>query len=101
VLQDRDHADRLKAAVELLKLAQLPPASSGAAAPTDPQQIVEQIVRAKRERFRGPLDDTLDGARGLPPLAKHVEQTWRELEALASEADALGGAKGEAGDNAP
>jgi hypothetical protein len=101
VLQDRDHADRLKAAVEVLKLAQLPSVSTGAGGPTDPEEIVRLIVKARRERATGPLADVLDGERGLPPFATHVAQVWRELESLASEADAADAAKGAAGDNAP
>jgi hypothetical protein len=102
VLQDRDSPDRLKAAVEVLKLARLPSVSTGADGPTDPEEIVRLIVEARRERAPRRLDDVLEGnSKGLPPLAEHVAQVWRELEALASEADAPDEAKGAAGDNAP
>jgi hypothetical protein len=82
-LDNRDNPDRLKAAVEVLKLARLPSVYTGIG-PTDPEELVREIVSARRNRARGPLDDILDDGKGLPRFANHMEDTWRELEELAN-----------------
>jgi hypothetical protein len=75
-----------KAAVAVLRLA-APAGSALAVGPTDPDEIVLEIVRARRAKAPGALDDLLDDGKGLPPLEQHVEATWRELEARAREPD--------------
>jgi hypothetical protein len=87
VLGDETHPGRLKAAIELLRL--VPP--TGAAmtvGPTEADDIVRQIVQERRKRAPGLLDGLLDDGKGLPPLERHVEATWRELEARAQGPDA-------------
>jgi hypothetical protein len=81
-----DNPNRLKAAVEILRLTRLPGGSEGIGS-TDPEQIVRQIVKARRDSAPGRLDDAFNSGKGLPPIEQHVEQTWRELEALAAEPD--------------
>jgi hypothetical protein len=74
-----------KAAVAVLRLAS-PAGSALTIGPTDPDEIVRQIVHDRRERAPGLLDGHFDERRkGLSPLAEHVEATWRELEALAND----------------
>jgi hypothetical protein len=75
-----------KAAVAILRLAS-PAAGALAVGPTDPDEIVRQVVRERRERAPGVLDGLLDDGKGLPPLERHVAETWRELEARAQEPD--------------
>jgi hypothetical protein len=72
-----------KAAVAVLRLAS--PAAALAVGPTDPDEIVRQVVRERRDRAPGALDGLLDDGKGLPPLAEHVEATWGELEAQATD----------------
>jgi hypothetical protein len=75
---------RLKAAIEVLRLAQLPPASSGIGA-TDPEAVVRQIVKERRDaapnRMMQDVESTLQG---LPPWDRHVEEVWQELEQVAT-----------------
>jgi hypothetical protein len=75
-----------KAAVAILRLA-APAGSALAVGPTDHDEIVREIVRARRAKAPGALDDLLDDGKVLPPLEQHVEATWRELEARAREPD--------------
>jgi hypothetical protein len=83
-LEDPAHPNRLKAAGELLRLA--PPTGTAlAVGPTDPQEIVRGITKARRSAAPGVLDGLLDNDKDLPPLEQHVEQVWRELEARAEE----------------
>jgi hypothetical protein len=82
----KDNLSRLKVAGEVLELAQLPPlAPSGG--PTDPEEAVRQVDRARRGKAQGPLDDLLDDGKGLPPFERHLEEVRQELEALAAEPD--------------
>jgi hypothetical protein len=87
VLADSTTPNRLKAVGEVLRLAQLP---SGALeiGPTDAEEIVRRLVEQRRKDAPDGLDAILEDGKGLPPLEKHIEQTWRELEALANEPDA-------------
>jgi hypothetical protein len=85
-LEDRDSPNRLKAAGEILRLARLP-ADALKTAPTDPEEIVHQVVQRRRKRASDPLEDILGGQKGLPPFEQHLADTWRELEALANEPD--------------
>jgi hypothetical protein len=85
-LDKPDSPNRLKAAGEILRLAQLPAGSLGIG-PTDPDAIVRAIVEKKRSQARGALDDFAEDGKGLPTFEKHLAQTWQELEALAAEPD--------------
>jgi hypothetical protein len=86
-LENKDGPNRLKAAGEILRLAQLP-AGALAGGPTDAEAIVRQIVARRREQAHGGiLDDLRDQGKGLPPFEQHVAETWQELEARAAEAD--------------
>jgi hypothetical protein len=76
--------NRLKAAGEILRLAQLPAVAILATEPTEPEDIVRQLVMKRREEAHDPLDDILDENKGLPPFNRHMAKTWRELEALAA-----------------
>jgi hypothetical protein len=76
-----------KAAAAVLRLA-APAGGALAVGPTDPDEIVRQVVRERRERAPGVLDDLLGDGKGLPPVEQHVEATWRELEAQAHEPEA-------------
>jgi hypothetical protein len=91
-LENTRSRNRLKAASEILRLARLP-AGALTDGPTDPEQIVRQIVEQRRHQARDPMDDLWDGQRGLPVLERHVEDVWRELELLAQNVDVPGDAK--------
>jgi hypothetical protein len=82
-LEDCGSPNRLKAAAEVLRVAQLPPASSGIG-PTNPEAIVKGVVQERRDQTPDMLTDLLQREKGLPPLAEHVEQVWCELENLAN-----------------
>jgi hypothetical protein len=86
VMEDKDNPNRLKAASTILRLAQLPPGSGGIGA-TDPEDIVRRRVKQQREQTPGMLDDLADQGKNLPSFARHMEQTWQELEARAMEPD--------------
>jgi hypothetical protein len=91
-LERPDSPNRLKAAGEILRLAQLP-AGPPTFGPTDPEQIVRLIVEGRRSKARGPVDDCAEYGKGLPPFDRHMEEVRKELEALANEpeeADAEG-----------
>jgi hypothetical protein len=85
-LENRDSPNRLKAAAEVLRLAQLP-AHALMTGPTDPEEIVRQVVERRRKQARGPLDDLIDNDKAIPPFERHMAETWQELEALASKPD--------------
>jgi hypothetical protein len=89
VLDNPQSPNRTKAAVEVLRLAQLPSGGLGIG-PTDAEEIVRQVVIERRERAQDPLDDVLDGGKGLPSFEQHMRDTWRELEARAAEPDEPG-----------
>ncbi len=93
-LDNQDNPNRLKAAVEVLKLAQLPAGAAGIGS-TDAEGIVRKIVLTRRSRARGPLDNYADDGKGLPPFDKHMRDTWDELEALAKEAEIARESSGE------
>jgi hypothetical protein len=88
-LEERDGPNRLKAAAEILKLAQLP-AAALTIGPTDPEEIVRRIVAERRKQAHGPLDELLNDGKGLPPIGEHMESVRQELEALAAETDEPG-----------
>jgi hypothetical protein len=75
-----------KAAVAVLRLAS-PAAGALAVGPTDPDEIVRQVVRERRERAPAALDGLLNDGKGPPLLERHIEETWRELEVRAQEPD--------------
>jgi hypothetical protein len=85
-LQKADNPNRFKAAVEVLRLAQVPGGTQDIG-PGDPEQIVRRIVQGRRDSAPGLLDDAFNTDKGLPPIDQHTEETWRELEALAAETD--------------
>jgi hypothetical protein len=88
-LENRDSPNRLKAASEILRLARLP-ADALKTGPTDPEEIVHQVVERRRKRAPDLLEDMLGGQKGLPPFEQHLADAWRELEALANEPDKEG-----------
>jgi hypothetical protein len=53
----------------------------------DPGEIVRQVVEERRKQARDPLEDMLEGTRGLPPLERHLEETSADLEGQAGVAD--------------
>lgn len=63
------------------------PGNTSTAVRPDPERVVREVVEKRRSRAHGPLDGLFDDGKGLPPFDKHMEDTWRELEALASAAD--------------
>jgi hypothetical protein len=86
-LENRDSPQRIKAALELLRMIGLP---SGAAqtGPTDPEAIVRGIVKRRREEAPGGVfDEMRDSGKNLPPFDKHLAEVWAELEARANEPD--------------
>jgi hypothetical protein len=83
-LDKPDSPNRLKAASEILRLAQLP-GGSGEVGPTDAESIVRAIVTQRRRDAPGILDGVLEEqSKALPPFDKHMEETWQELEAAAA-----------------
>jgi len=92
-LDNRDNPNRLKAAVEVLKLAQLPSGTAGIGS-TDAEEIVRGIVLTRRGRARGSLDDFAESGKGLPPFDNHMRDTWSELETLAKEVETAGESEG-------
>jgi len=85
-LADEDAGVRVKAAVELLKLAQLPAGSTGIGS-TDPETILRKEVEHRRRQVPDAFDDLLQLNKHLPPMAQHTEQVWQELEDRANEPD--------------
>jgi len=85
-MEKPDGPNRLKAAVEILRLVQLPQ-DALAIGPTDAEEIVRGIVAARRGNVRDVLDDFHDQQKGLPHFANHVREVRQELEALAAEPD--------------
>jgi hypothetical protein len=88
-LDKADSPNRLKAAGEVLRLAQFPGPARGTG-PSDAEEIVRQIVAQRRVQARGPLDDINQIGKGLPPFEQQMADTWRELEALTNEPDDAG-----------
>jgi hypothetical protein len=78
-----DSPNRVRAAAEILHLAQLP-AKALKVGPTDPEKIVRQTVEQRPSQVRTKLEDLLDEGNDLPPFERHLADTWRELEELAS-----------------
>jgi Homeodomain-like domain len=78
--------NRLKAAGEILRLAQLPAVATLTTGPTEAEEIVRELVARRRQEAHDPLDDLLEEDKGLPPFDRHVAATWRELQALAAPA---------------
>jgi hypothetical protein len=85
-LEKGDSPNRLKAATEILRLAQLPSGGLGIG-PADPEAIVRSIVKARRQQAPGLLDECEEDGKGLPPIEQHLAEVWQELEARAAEAD--------------
>lgn len=78
-LEDEDNPDRLKVALELLKLC--PPAMPNPNTPIDADEIVRRIVDDRRAKAPGSIDAFLANVQGLPPLEVHVREVWAELTA--------------------
>jgi hypothetical protein len=85
-LEKAEGPNRLKAAVEVLKLAPLPKGWEQVG-PVEAEGIVRQIVQARRARTPGLLDKLTDQDKGLPRFEEHMDETWRELEERANEPD--------------
>jgi hypothetical protein len=75
---------------EVLRLARLPGGTAGIG-PDDPKQIARGVVKARRDRVPGWSDRAFEGGKDLLHFKRHVEDTWRELGALASEPDEAAG----------
>src|SRR5262245_7195188 len=88
-VEDKENPNRLKAAVEVLRIAQLS-AGGLAQGPTDPDEIVRKIVEQRHRQAHGPLDDFLDSDKNLPSFERHIEEVRKELEELANEPDEAG-----------
>jgi len=83
-LRDGIFASRLAVARDVLKLAGQP--SVPAAGPTDPADIVWQVVRNRREAADVAADHR-EVFRGLPPFEDHCVQVWDELNERAGPAE--------------
>jgi hypothetical protein len=81
-----DGPRRLKAAVEVLRLAQLPEGWQQAG-PIEAEAIVRQVVKARRAAAPGLLDELADQGKTLLPFEERMANTWRELEERANEPD--------------
>jgi hypothetical protein len=88
-LEKPDSPNRLKAASEILRLAQLP-AGALNTGPTDPEEIVRRVVEQRRQKAPNSLDDLLDSGKGLPPFREQMDAVRQELEFLANEPDEEG-----------
>jgi hypothetical protein len=73
---------RIKAAIAVLQLAQVPPASTGIGA-INPEEIVRREVEGRRSQARSIYADLLDDGKGLQPFDTMMNETWLELERLA------------------
>jgi hypothetical protein len=85
-LENQNSPNRLKAACELLRLAQIPDGALKAG-PTEPEEIVRRLVVQQRQQAHGEIDDVFERGKDLPPFEEHLEKTWRELEARATATD--------------
>ena len=76
--RDGKHRDRWRneAAVEILRLAQLP-AGWHQIGPAEAEEIVRQIVKARRAQTPGLSDTLAEDGKGLPPFEQHMADTWR------------------------
>jgi hypothetical protein len=83
-LESGNASARLKAAREILHLAQLP-AGGARIGPTDAEEIVRGVVEARRSRARGTLDNLQESDKNLPDFEQHMEETWKELEDQANQ----------------
>ena len=95
ILTDAAHPGRLKAALVLLNMVR--PESLAPTGPTDAEEIVRRIVKDRRDRTPGTLDDFINEGKNLPPFDRHLAEVWQELETLASETSEPGEAAAEAG----
>jgi hypothetical protein len=75
---------RLKAALEILRLAGLP-GNALTIGPTNAEEIVRGIVTERRKKAPDVFERMDEDDKGLPPFDQHLADTWQELEALASE----------------
>ena len=75
-VENKDSPNRVKAAVEILRLAQLP-AGWHQIGPAEAEEIVRQIVKARRAQTPGLSDTLAEDGKGLPPFEQHMADTWR------------------------
>jgi hypothetical protein len=85
-LEKKDSPNRMKAAVEVLRLAEMPD-SWHQIGPAEAEEIVRQIVKARRAQAPGLLDKLAEDGKRLPPFEQQMAETWRELEERANEPD--------------
>jgi hypothetical protein len=85
-LEKADGPNRLKAAVEVLKLAQLPEGWQQVG-PMEADAIVRLVVKARRAEAPSFLDGLVDQGKDLPPFEEHLADTWRELNERANQPD--------------
>jgi hypothetical protein len=87
-MRQPDPTRKMKAATELLRFAPSPSAAPDNIGPTDPEAVVSQIVKERRDSVPDRLLGDLESAtRGLPPWDEHVEQVRLEMEILANGED--------------
>ena len=79
-LNNLDSPNRIKAAVELVRLLRLPDAVLLPIGPTDPLEVVRGAVSIKRSKAHDHLDALVDDAKGLPPFESQVEEALHEIE---------------------
>jgi len=84
VMADTESPNRLKAAVEVLKLATPGIAVPG---PKDADEIIRSIVDQRRERVRNRHDSFLDTINGLKEYDQHYAEVEAELYAAGSDAN--------------
>ncbi len=53
--------------------------------PMDAEAIVRGVAEQRRNCAPGTLDEMLNANKGLPTVAQHEQQVWREPEDLANE----------------
>ncbi|WP_145243801.1 hypothetical protein [Urbifossiella limnaea] len=83
-LNDPDHPARTAVALAVLKLAG--PLPVVPAEPTDPDEVVRELVEAKRDRLRERSDD-LNALDGLPGYDAHERAVRKRLVLLAGPPD--------------
>ncbi len=79
-LEDTESPNRIKAALELLRLVPLTPPVIG---PADPEEIVRRIVHEQRANAPNLPGQLIDEIKGLPPFDEQLESTWQAMEARA------------------
>jgi hypothetical protein len=83
ILSDAAHPGRLKVALVLLDMMR--PGSLAPTGPTDAEDIVRGIVKARRSNAPGLFDEMFEEKKNLPPFDRQLAEVWEELEALATD----------------